>query len=493
MKKIAIIGAGVSGLCSFYNLVTKWPSLEEGLSITLYDQRPLIGPGIPYQHDSDVLLLNRASKQMSIVHDHPRHFLDWYESKSEYKVADSEFLPRKIFGHYLKACFEQTVEAAKEKQMLVEVKFEEVTNMVVMENKRVTLESASGLYEYDYILLCIGHTELGDPYQLQGEAHYIHNPYPLAKHVQDVQKDAAVAIIGTSLTAVDAALVLKQHGHRGTIYMLSRSGMLPDVRGEIVPYQLKYVTEDYLAAVIKKNGGWITFHEIIEALHNECLSEGLHLKEIVKKREQLSNMERLQREMNHLEKVGIWQSILLATNEVIESYWRYLKPADKTLYLKKYERFFMSKRNPMPVQNAQKIVAMLQEDTLRILKHIEKLVSVNEKFVATFRSGEQVAFDWVINATGFAKDVARASKGTLLQQLLASGIVERNQYGGINIDFANGSVVSKAGSVLHNVKALGQITCGTYYFTSSVEMVAKHATQVIDDIVQQMKNKSFVI
>ena len=39
--------------------------------------------------------------------------------------------------------------------------------------------------------------------------------------------DETVVLLGTGLTAVDAVLGLRYNGHRGTIYMLSRRGLLP--------------------------------------------------------------------------------------------------------------------------------------------------------------------------------------------------------------------------------------------------------------------------
>jgi uncharacterized NAD(P)/FAD-binding protein YdhS len=44
---------------------------------------------------------------------------------------------------------------------------------------------------------------------------------------ETIDRDAPVLLLGSGLTAVDALLALRHHGHRGKVYMVSRRGLLP--------------------------------------------------------------------------------------------------------------------------------------------------------------------------------------------------------------------------------------------------------------------------
>ena len=83
-KRLAIIGSGVSGLCTFNYLIKEFKLLNVDLNITMYDRNAMIGPGVPYQEDYDVLLLNRHSQQMSVFNEEPDDFWQWYKRNMKY-------------------------------------------------------------------------------------------------------------------------------------------------------------------------------------------------------------------------------------------------------------------------------------------------------------------------------------------------------------------------------------------------------------------------
>ncbi|MFE3982275.1 MULTISPECIES: FAD/NAD(P)-binding protein [unclassified Priestia] len=485
-KKIAIIGAGVSGICSFNYLVKNTDIPDLNLHITLYDRSAMVGPGVPYQNDHDVLLLNRQSKQMSVYSEIPDDFWNWYKKKTEVHFPSDEFLPRRFFGQYLKESFESSVKLAKEKKIYVDIKFDEVSNIIKKPNEKYSVISAMDENEYDYVILCLGHTKFADYYNLKENERFIYTPYPLEQSLSSIKNDSSIGILGSSLTAVDICLVLQEAGHKGKIHMLSRSGTLPAVRGEIQPFKLKFLTEESLQKILA-NKKEIQLKEIINMLNKECKEVGLNLKNmLLRGKNKLTPVQSIKHDMANLNDLGLWQSILVATNEVIEKYWYYLKEEDKVTYLKKYERLFMSKRNPMPINNAQKILELLNDDLLDIKRGVGKIQFYNEKFHVDFKNDDQEEYDWIVNAVGSTKHLSEPYRDNLLNNLIDSGEVKINKYGGLEVDFNSGSIIDITGKINERLKALGHITCGTYYFTSSVEMISKHAKIISQDLIKQI-------
>lgn len=64
--------------------------------------------------------------------------------------------------------------------------------------------------------------------------------------------------------------------------------------------------------------------------------------------------------------------------------------------------------------------------------------------------------------------------------LLHNGYARRHAHGGIDVDFQTGAVVDQQGRADLRLRAVGHITCGTYYYTGSLEMIAKRAEQAAE-------------
>ncbi|UJF15682.1 FAD/NAD(P)-binding protein [Jeotgalibaca sp. MA1X17-3] len=77
--KIAIVGMGVAGV-SVLKEMSKYPIFKDQ-EIVIYDSPETIGTGLPYQPDTDVLLLNQPADTMSMDQDKKLGFAEWIEEK----------------------------------------------------------------------------------------------------------------------------------------------------------------------------------------------------------------------------------------------------------------------------------------------------------------------------------------------------------------------------------------------------------------------------
>ena len=99
--RIAIIGMGTAGVTVLKEL-SKSRRFQD-MQIDAYDNPINMGQGVPFQNDSDQLLINLPAEQMSLNLDNKREFFDWYQAQSKFKFSNPEYLPRFVFGHYMKA------------------------------------------------------------------------------------------------------------------------------------------------------------------------------------------------------------------------------------------------------------------------------------------------------------------------------------------------------------------------------------------------------
>lgn len=300
LKRVAIVGAGPSGLFMFKSL------LENGakdMAITLFEKKAQLGAGMPYsaegankEHITNVSaneipeLVTPVSEWIKTV---PEDVLASYsitrDHFNEYKV-----LPRLLFGKYLEAQFELLTMAAT----LAGIKVNIFSDMPIAdildipEKNIVKISNYSGkVWEFDTAIICTGHSW---PKKYEGKVSgYFDSPYPPAKLA--IIANHAVAIKGSSLTAIDAIRTLARYN--GTfsrdennilnynvsqsspnfkIVMHSRSGLLPAVRFHLEDSHLinnSVLTEKEIEEHKSKNGGFLSLDYIFEEDFKKLLAE----------------------------------------------------------------------------------------------------------------------------------------------------------------------------------------------------------------------------
>lgn len=152
----------------------------------------------------------------------------------------------------------------------------------------------------------------------------------------------------------------------------------------------------------------------------------------------------------------------------------------------------MSKRVPLPIHTYLKIHSLFQAD---ILKHHTQLLDIEvkspNKFIVSttgsHNSGDQIQIecDWIINATGPARLVDEKTKSLLVSNLIKSGLITANSFGGIHIDYET-SMIKNGDVKSENFYAIGHLTSGTYYFVSSLDMVSRGAQRVANNLVNSL-------
>lgn len=232
MKQIVIIGGGFCGTMTAVNLCRL---AEVNLQVTLINHGYPQGRGVAYSTRRPEHLLNVAARNMSALPEYPNHFVDWLRTRTEFsETSEAElretFMPRRIYGDYLRSLSLQFTQPLDYRGR-VETRFvdEEATD-IIPEGTGARIFLASGReIRADKVILATGNET---PADLPGSEQLLEHPGYAANPWQNWESrlpapTESIVLLGTGLTTVDAIISLLALDWRGTIYAVSRNGLLP--------------------------------------------------------------------------------------------------------------------------------------------------------------------------------------------------------------------------------------------------------------------------
>ena len=178
----------------------------------------------------------------------------------------------------------------------------------------------------------------------------------------------------------------------------------------------------------------------------------------------------------------------MSTNSVVEQWWNLLDDHSKKIFMKHFHRIWLNKRVPIPANNAKILLEMAKKNQLEMLSGLRSIHYDTEKkqYVVSTQSGGKKYYDWIINATGPSRDVEPNDK--FLQQLIENKLARKNPYGGLDVDFETSALINENGCANPFIRVLGHNTAGTYYFVSSVEMIAQKAVKIAKHLAHSMQS-----
>jgi len=231
---VAIVGGGCSGLLVAAQLLKQ----GYGGAIAIVEPRAALGRGLAYSTPFGEHVLNVPAGKMSAFPDEPGHFLAWLRAGRYPDAAATFFAPRSVYGEYLGSVLEQ--EAGAGSGRVTHIRGE--VKALASDGSGATLalardspgdHSAGGdsIIRARRVVLALGNpasSPTPPPPQPDMEHQWYLSPW-FGDALRVRHAGERVLLIGTGLTAVDAALAL-QHGDTGSItYMLSRRGILSQV------------------------------------------------------------------------------------------------------------------------------------------------------------------------------------------------------------------------------------------------------------------------
>lgn len=299
-KRIAIIGGGPSGLFMYKRLVE---SGKNNFEVEIFERKAQLGSGMPYSSEgaNNEHITNVSGNEIpdivipmsEWVHNAPVELLERFKIDPQ-KFNDYKVFPRLFFGEYLAAQFEMLIEEGSKAGISSVIHFESAVADIKYDVKSDTieLETEEGQIKvFDSVVICTGHNW---PRTHEGKIPgYYDAPYPPQKLVQKFNH--AIAVKGSSLTAIDAIRTIARHNgsfesdkdgnllfnlypesSEFKIMMHSRSGMLPAVRFHLEDSRLSndsLLSSDEIEEHRKNNNGFLSLDFVFEKNFKEIFRD----------------------------------------------------------------------------------------------------------------------------------------------------------------------------------------------------------------------------
>lgn len=463
-----------------------------GAVIHVFETTEKLGAGVAYSTPHDCHLLNMRAATMSVYAEDPGHFVRWLAGREKAEGFDGEgYVPRRLFASYLEEYYSEALGDARRAGIRVRTHRAAVSDCRE-DDHGVHVIAGIDHFLVDYAFLCLGDLPSTEYLEFTKVPTYIHSMWQ-GSGLDGIDPDGTVGIIGTSLTAVDALLLLRRSGHRGEITCYSRRRLLPRVQGPRIEYTLRHITighiEDLTLGFTRK----LELDEVAELFRRE-LEDGLGLAidwpRVLVSRD-TSFAENLVRDIRLAENgQTLWYSILDATSEVIPHVWRAMSSAAREEFMTEHISIWSMFRHCMPLENARRLRDMTAVGAFT-LKSGLKSVSWDEDAEIFRLEGEQEGRGFVreakylLNATGTGFSLER-SDSSLIQNMLMRGAIRPHPLGGIDVDFETLRVVRRDGSRSAHVHYIGPLTRGVHFYTNSFETNLANAHSAVAAISEHL-------
>jgi len=260
-RVVAVVGGAASGVLVAANLARGAARERSGapLDVVVIDPRPDAGRGAAFGGNDDAHLLNVAAARMSAVPDDPDHFLRWMNTFVR-PTAPAAYVPRRLYGLFLDELLQDAFDGARGRARLIRIHTRATAVSVAEPDDRRSDHRVAGVPGHHRVLvrLATGHwlgaddvvLALGSPGPGTGWApaelltcgRFVADPWgtdlrerigPAREQGPTGAEPLPVLLVGSGLTAVDAALTLLAQGHR--VRVVSRHGLLPSVHRPGLP------------------------------------------------------------------------------------------------------------------------------------------------------------------------------------------------------------------------------------------------------------------
>lgn len=499
---LVVVGGGATALSllgSFYS-ECKRALVASPLTIYVVEKRRFKGRGLAYDLDVPTNLLNTRAGFITPFVDKPGHFYEWLSSnrgswEDEFPSLDvsaDTFVPRPLFGLYLEYMMSDLAGMfAAIGVNLVQVRGE-VISIDKGAREAIFVSTDTGLrIKADHVAMCCGNLQSKEHSALEAHAGFHATPYPIGRLASSARSKASVAILGARLSAIDVALGLVGRGFEGQMTMYSRSGYFPSVRGTQGRYIPSIMTLERLRHQFERHGP-IRLPLVIDWMMQELTAAGSAIIDVetLPPAAPLDVVAFFEREIAAAAKPRPWQAVLYATNSVIDYLWQILHDDDRVTFMNRYAAAWMSYRVSIPAENAARLVDLAKRGRLLFRRGATSVAPEPQGgFSVTMTAGANAGsiehFDMVVGAFGTPRNAAQLDS-RLIQSILNSGLAEAHRHGGLVVDPENSALIDKFGNTSEQISVLGELTSGAHFFTSVLEINARHAARLAKRIFAQV-------
>lgn len=479
--RVLQIGAGPSGVAVFREMYKKLKASFDFLDYVIADAGTP-GGGLAFGTKFNTHILNLPASIMGLDPSNPLEFVQWRSrfhslwDDGSYPADEawSDFPPRRLFGHYVSSVMGQLLSVA-ENASLIKKRVCSISELAGC-NKFVAQYDSGESELFDKVILCIGHLPLSPLFGSE-YTRYFSSPYS----DNEIPGRARVGVIGSRLTAIDSVLALREMGHIGDIFMISRSGKLPKV---IDLQRPAYDAQAFLKCLLTEPVGsletLINLHRIeIERVagdYNEDLKQTLS---------PVSDAAALKATLDGLGRGNGWQNVLLASYTIVDRLWYALSDRDKEIFLKKHYGLWMTYLAAFPPMSARRLLAEMDEGRLSLSCGLVKIEPVSHGFDLLKEDGSKESVDYLVDGRGVGYNYDDLKLDPLIGSLLQQGLVEVHPHGGLKVDRTTYEAIGKDGELTLNFHIFGDMTKGEFLATTDVGRCVAHSVLLADAVIRK--------
>jgi uncharacterized NAD(P)/FAD-binding protein YdhS len=362
-------------------------------------------------------------------------------------------------GEYLKERFQEAHQKAQALGLGVELfSGSEVIDLEERSDDKIHLTvkqlSSESIFSCiaDRILLATGHW-----FEKKDQHSYFPSPWPARQLLEKIPEGEKVAVIGTSLSAIEVVLTLTSNGHfirdnsNELVYvpptnprkfaLYSRRGLLPKVRGKMGKYRNMFLTRKKLESLIAENQGYLNLEAVFQLLNSEleaAYGHAINWKAVVSfTRPPAELLQQYLEDARHGDGPDgelVWQTVLHQSFDMVREIYLRLSLEDRKRFDKTYTSVFFTHAATQPAINAEKMLALMKSRLVEVFKLGRNYQFVRNdtkdvwEFIYQDSNGEtkRDAYRYVVNACGQAKSI-QTDPSPLTKNLLKRGIVQNEE------------------------------------------------------------------
>lgn len=460
-QTVLIAGGGFCGTMVAANLMRLGSQRKHPLHIIIVDKQATFGEGAAYRTSDARHLLNVPAGRMSAWPDRPDDFFLWAQQRDP-AVAPYDFLPRRLYGQYVRDIF-LTEASAAAAWISAEIIKDEVVHASRSEEGSWHVGTASGrTLKAGAMVLATGHRPPEDitAHRWTGPRNrYIADPWS-SLAITAIGKDEPVLVLGTGLTAVDVILSLSDSHRTAPIIAVSRRGLTPTIHTPS-PVQPQNLTD----------------------VVNHLLSEAagpLTARRLVKQVRQLAT--------HTMSRGGDWRSVIDGLRAATPALWQALPPAERKRFLQHVRPFWEIHRHRMATKVGKTVQEMIDQGRLRILAgHVESFHATDATVQAKIRPRlssdcQTLAVGAVINCTG-PGITASAQHDSVVGSLIRAGELVTDELNLGVITGPNGEALTSSGQWNSSLIVIGTLRKPTLWESTAVPELRQQARDAAETIL----------
>jgi uncharacterized NAD(P)/FAD-binding protein YdhS len=441
---IAIVGGGASGTLAAIYLLHEAASRRTPLRVALIDRHGRHGLGQAYSTTHPAHLLNSPADAMSALVGDPGHLTRW---AAEAGLAHDGFLPRGSYGRYLTESLAAAERSAHPAARTGHITADVVAIRRCTHRRALRLHlAADGRIDADAVVLASGNLPPAAPCPVP-PGRYIADPWEPGA-LEAAADGSPVAVLGTGLSMLDAAIALTDAHPRTVVHAISRHALLP--REHTWPRPATAVGAMPAIRATEATGGTLRLTRVIREVRASAAAHP-----------------------------GGWQDVVDTLRPQIPGLWAQLPEADQRLFLAHVARYWEVHRHRVPPATARRAAALSSAGRLSVYRGRVVAVTDQDSCVRLRidygrSTATELAVGWLVNCTGPASDITTAAD-PLLRHLLEAGMARPDRLRlGLDTD-PRGALRDADGRAAGDIFALGPLLRGSRYETTAIPEIRGQA------------------